>query len=269
MWRRALILLSFCGLISLAWAQEVRMVPTGVFVGIGTPKVVTPGQTTSFEVRMQLLPPFHAYARGQEGAPEMRFDFPEGVEVLGVDWPKPEKISALGEVFDGYSEQVRWRVRVHISDKMGKGDFPVGVRLNAVICSDTQCFPVEFTESTVLEVGSVASGGINWSGWTEEKETDLLGKMGASGAPGMWGMLLLAFIGGVILNLMPCVFPVLGIKIMSFVRNSGQSRARTVALGGAYAVGILASMWALTGIFISCAVRVKQSAGASSCKIRP
>ncbi|MGH8183476.1 MAG: protein-disulfide reductase DsbD family protein [Rhodanobacteraceae bacterium] len=54
--------------------------------------------------------------------------------------------------------------------------------------------------------------------------------------------LLLAFVGGLILNLMPCVLPVLAIKAVG-VLESGESRQRTRAL--AYAVGVIATFLAI------------------------
>lgn len=54
---------------------------------------------------------------------------------------------------------------------------------------------------------------------------------------GMW--LLFAFIAGVILNVMPCVLPVVSIKILSFVQQAGESRARIFQLGLAFSAGIL------------------------------
>lgn len=64
------------------------------------------------------------------------------------------------------------------------------------------------------------------------------------------GTLLLAFVGGLILNLMPCVFPVLGIKILGFVNQSGHERGRVIAHGVVYSVGVLLSFWALGGIIL-------------------
>jgi thiol:disulfide interchange protein len=51
--------------------------------------------------------------------------------------------------------------------------------------------------------------------------------------------LLLAFAGGLILNIMPCVLPVIGLKVMSFVQQAGQSRAQALALNCWYAAGIV------------------------------
>ncbi len=56
------------------------------------------------------------------------------------------------------------------------------------------------------------------------------------------------FLGGLILNLMPCVFPVIGLKIMGFVQQAGENR-RSIALHGVtFALGVLASFGVLSGI---------------------
>jgi thiol:disulfide interchange protein/DsbC/DsbD-like thiol-disulfide interchange protein len=77
----------------------------------------------------------------------------------------------------------------------------------------------------------------------------------ASGSPlpapsSLLATLLLAFVGGMILNLMPCVFPVLGIKILGFVNQSGSARAKIVSHGLVFALGVLLSFWALAGALL-------------------
>lgn len=57
---------------------------------------------------------------------------------------------------------------------------------------------------------------------------------------------LLAFVGGIILNLMPCVLPVIGLKVMSFVQQSGHSRTHALVLNVWYAAGII-SVFLLLG----------------------
>lgn len=63
-------------------------------------------------------------------------------------------------------------------------------------------------------------------------------------------ILLLALAGGAILNLMPCVFPVLGLKVMGFVSQAGESRTRVTLHGLVYTLGILVSFWILALILI-------------------
>ncbi len=67
-------------------------------------------------------------------------------------------------------------------------------------------------------------------------------------ASGLGGTLLLALVGGMILNLMPCVFPVLGIKILGFVNQSGHERSKVIAHGLMFALGVLLSFWTLAGV---------------------
>lgn len=71
----------------------------------------------------------------------------------------------------------------------------------------------------------------------------------AGPSPSVLGALLLAFVGGLILNLMPCVLPVLSLKVMAFVQHAGDRRAAW-RHGAAYTVGVLASFWALAGLLL-------------------
>ena len=52
-------------------------------------------------------------------------------------------------------------------------------------------------------------------------------------------ILLTAFLGGLILNVTPCVLPVVGLKILSFFEQAGKSRARAFVLNLWYALGVL------------------------------
>ncbi|MES2949740.1 MAG: protein-disulfide reductase DsbD domain-containing protein [Pseudomonadota bacterium] len=73
----------------------------------------------------------------------------------------------------------------------------------------------------------------------------------AGGGWGMWGMALMAaLLGGLILNLMPCVLPVLAIKVLSFASHSGHSRASHRAQGLAYTLGVVLSFMALGGLML-------------------
>jgi thiol:disulfide interchange protein DsbD len=66
----------------------------------------------------------------------------------------------------------------------------------------------------------------------------------------LWQMLLYAFIGGLILNIMPCVLPVIALKILGFVSEAKSSPRRVRALGGIYAVGVLFSFLVMAAIVI-------------------
>jgi thiol:disulfide interchange protein len=72
-----------------------------------------------------------------------------------------------------------------------------------------------------------------------------------SGEPGFLFAIALAFAGGIILNLMPCVFPVLFLKALALVGSAEESRARQRLHGAAYTVGILCSFWIIVGALLT------------------
>ena len=63
--------------------------------------------------------------------------------------------------------------------------------------------------------------------------------------------LITAFFGGIILNIMPCVLPVIGLKVMSFVQQAGQSRAHAWALNCWYSAGIVFVFLVLAGLAVT------------------
>lgn len=65
--------------------------------------------------------------------------------------------------------------------------------------------------------------------------------------PILGGMLL----GGLILNLMPCVFPVIGLKIMGFIQQAGSDRKKIALHGVIFAFGVFASFGVLSGILFA------------------
>ncbi len=60
-----------------------------------------------------------------------------------------------------------------------------------------------------------------------------------------------AIVGGLILNLMPCVFPVLALKITGFVQQAGENRGQIAAHGFAFAAGVLVSFWAIAAVVVA------------------
>lgn len=71
---------------------------------------------------------------------------------------------------------------------------------------------------------------------TKEKSHNLLTALG------------FIFIGGFLLNLMPCVFPVLGIKVMGFAQQAGSDPGKIKLHGLVFMAGLVVSMWILAGI---------------------
>jgi thiol:disulfide interchange protein DsbD len=72
----------------------------------------------------------------------------------------------------------------------------------------------------------------------------------APARPGLAKVIGLAFLGGIILNLMPCVFPVLFLKGLALVNSGAEERDRLRAHGLVYTAGIVVSFWALVGLLL-------------------
>ncbi len=65
--------------------------------------------------------------------------------------------------------------------------------------------------------------------------------------PSSWILIFFAFLGGLILNFMPCVFPVLGIKVLALVKQSHGHHRKLIGHGHAYTAGVLTSFLTLGG----------------------
>jgi thiol:disulfide interchange protein len=74
----------------------------------------------------------------------------------------------------------------------------------------------------------------------------------------------LAFVGGLILNLMPCVFPILSIKILGFADGRAQERGLLRKHGLLFGAGVLVSFWALAAGLIALRAGARASGGGSS-----
>jgi thiol:disulfide interchange protein/DsbC/DsbD-like thiol-disulfide interchange protein len=72
----------------------------------------------------------------------------------------------------------------------------------------------------------------------------------ATGDVTFWAALGLAFLGGLVLNLMPCVFPVLSLKILGFVHVAHHEAKVVRRHGYSFAAGVLASFWVLAGALL-------------------
>lgn len=72
----------------------------------------------------------------------------------------------------------------------------------------------------------------------------------ASGAA-LWQALLLALAGGLVLNLMPCVLPVLSVKALGLIQHAGESSSAMRRHGLAYTAGVLASFALVAGTLLA------------------
>jgi len=82
-------------------------------------------------------------------------------------------------------------------------------------------------------------------------DSDLILNAEESNEFGLLEALFFAFIGGLILNLMPCVFPVISLKVLSFVSMSGESETKIRLHSISFSLGVLISFLAIAILLIA------------------
>ena len=97
-------------------------------------------------------------------------------------------------------------------------------------------------------------GVLELSGGRAYEITAIPGTVAAAAPSLAWGLLAratgLAFLGGLLLNLMPCVFPVLFLKGLALVNSGNEEKHQLRTHGFVYAAGILVSFWVLVGALL-------------------
>lgn len=119
--------------------------------------------------------------------------------------------------------------------KYGRSGVPCNVFLKQN--APTALLSEVITDADVLSALSAISAGQTYSAPQESH--------------GLVVWLLLAFGGGALLNLMPCVFPVIGLKVLGFAREAGAARGVVVRNGLLYSLGVVLSFLALAGLILA------------------
>jgi suppressor for copper-sensitivity B len=184
-------------------------------------------------------------------------------------------VSQSGEIFY-HKNKVTWTVDLQVGANSPPGKYPIAGIVGFQTCDESSCdrpqgasfegtlavgeanaaaSPLVFKEASYGEAAKLADPGTqqtaprptNHSG-EPNNQGDVVASAGldesliAKNVTVKYSILELvlgAFFGGMILNLMPCVFPVIGLKILSFVEQSHHDRRRLLALNLWYTLGIL------------------------------
>lgn len=77
-----------------------------------------------------------------------------------------------------------------------------------------------------------------------------MAERGSGASMSMIGAVIGAFLGGLVLNLMPCVFPVISMKALSFARHAHDERSRIRKQGWMYTIGVIVTFMVLTAILL-------------------
>ncbi len=135
-----------------------------------------------------------------------------------------------------------------------------GVLASDVTLATSTSFHMATAIGTVAEAGALATRGAALLGAGDAMLTggvdNVIAQTAVLAAPtgsdlGFAAAALFAFLGGLILNLMPCVFPVLSVKVLGFVEHGGGDAGAGRRHGLVFASGVLATFWVLAGTLLA------------------
>ena len=209
---------------------------------------VQPGHPFRLGVRFRIDPGWHIYGRkaGDAGEPpKIQWELPDGFRAGEIEWPEPRRFELQKLVSYGYVNDVV--LYAPVSSPASLAASPAGAAyffkasVHWIACRES-CMPGEAMLRLDLPPLKGAPPALS-------ALPPLL--FSPQARQSVWWYLLLALLGGALLNIMPCVLPVLSLKVLSFVRQAGESRPRTLRLGLSFAAGVLASFAVLAGVLIA------------------
>ncbi len=281
--RRTLnLLLTLCALlagwVAPAWASPQEPAKASLVADV---RDFVPGVPFTAALRLYLDPGWHTYWRdpGDAGLPTtLSLDLPPGVHAGPLEWPRPQVFHAAGGLTSyGYESTAYLLVPITVDPGYESHSLALKGTATWLVCKDL-CLPGKDRVRLDLPRGSrplpSAQAGVlaalgTGLGLPPPGYHAPAAALGAPTPPapvaapspvpvpapapragGLGAALLLALLGGMLLNLMPCVLPVLSLKALSFVKQAHEGRARGLAQAFAYAAGVLASFWALAALVL-------------------
>ncbi|MDQ1347644.1 MAG: DsbC protein, partial [Acidobacteriota bacterium] len=233
-----------------------------------------PGEAVRLAARLEIEPGWHLQAHVPTYdyliPTTLSVEAPPGWPVAEVDYPAPVKykFAFADDELDVLEGRTRIVARFGVPATTAFGPVRLVLHLRYQACDDRQCLPPVETSAAVdltIGPGGVAAAADYFAdpGPTTVPAAHASSPEPAAAAPlaiaaaattatpvparSLTAILFLALLGGFILNGMPCVLPILSLKLFGLVQASGKS-TRTIRIGAlATTAGILVSFWALAG----------------------
>ncbi len=226
------------------------------------PSVVKPGDTVNIVLTAEMDEDWHIY----HFATQKDEDSSNVPTLIGLtktnQWPAKTPVASAEpkiheqggkQLLPYHEDEVTWTIKVQVPREAEEGNYTLRGLMVYQTCTIACDAPTAATFEGSVTVGPDSVGGqsplefqatgfrkaigtatsMEWSDGTTFELGQLHIYLGA------------AFLAGLILNVMPCVLPVIGLKIMSFVHQAGQSRGRIIALNLWYTLGMLMVFWSI------------------------
>ena len=242
--RLLLVLFLMCPMLGRAQFHEGKILVQAEMIADVT--AVVPGKPIRLAAHLKLHPGWHVYSKdpGDSGIPtKIEWKLPAGFTAGELVWPEHLVIKEPGNiVVNAYHDKLVLGAPIQVPADIKEKEITFRAKVSWLVCEEI-CIPGDAEIELTLPVAQSA----------EPANTDLFPKTetrtgSSGGATSLWQNLLLGFLGGLILNVMPCVLPVIALKILGFVHQAGQSRGRSLRLGLAFTGGVFAFFLGLAAL---------------------
>lgn len=237
------------------------------------PQIVAPGGTVKLTITAEVEHGWHVYwyqPRVEEGGINLptliALAEPAGWNPGKTTSSAPPTAPHGNSSLPSHEGRVQWVKEFTVPASAKPGETVLSGRVGFQTCSDTGCLPGEGAEFTAtITVGDAASSDpvpLQFTGGSYKKTRDLAkvanadekaesSKMVAAAPMPLPLLIVLSLAGGFLLNLMPCVLPVLGLKLMSFAKQGGESKSRMIAINLSYTAGLMVVFMILATLSIT------------------
>jgi thiol:disulfide interchange protein len=166
-------------------------------------------------------------------------------------WPKSEKFydPALDVNLDVFSGQFTVYLPFTVADDAPEKTVTIDIGIDGAICSAVQCRVPDFgrvrTELKIAKDAVLTNPNFELPKPVASAVTQ--SSLSSVPAYSLWAALVLAFVAGLLVNLMPCVWPVLPIIILRLVDQAKKGKSASLVMGLAFCLGILLFFAVLAG----------------------
>lgn len=224
---------------------------------------VKPGTTSAIAINFKCVGDWHYYATTRNlDTPDSKISIKASsdsdIKLYAPVFPEYTELDFYGAMLDVYGGNFTVYIPFETAKDSQTLDTKIDVVISGQMCTDQLCSAPD-TQTLDIAIKLSPDAAMDAPAFVMpefEKETteasteetssdDRWTKMSTTAA------LLIALLAGLTLNIMPCVLPVIPLKVLSLVEHAHKDRAKSAALGLAFCIGILLFFAILAGVNVS------------------
>lgn len=247
---RKFILSVLCIVMALVWCGKSHALVSEYETDKLKVEVVAQNREINTQQNFEILVKFtlkdgwHILANpaGDVGRPTtIELKLPDGFNIEATKWSVHKRFETEGIVQYGWDDVAFFIAEIKPVDlEVNKFDIPIKIEWQA--CKD-ECIPEKsevIKSYDITELNPMPSE--QYMEFVKQAQDSFAGD-----SDKFWLILCFAFVGGLILNFMPCVFPILSLKIISLVRGSNDAKSLKVE-SLVYMLGVVLSFLSVAGV---------------------